>query len=274
MPVNENSMKQLCSHRCVKAYVSMQETSLIGTIKDFVECVSTIETNPQVLQQFYDYLKLKYKVPCETGMLFIEKITMLNIFDKFKIRVDHANSLVNRKMMLYQWIKPAHLEIQELNFGDVIQSLRKIGTTEVPSVKIYHLMKSIKLLYEKIGTSVGHDGFFPHLVYCFVKSEIKDLYAHIFLMKLCRRNFDQKCGFGCNHGFQTSVSCDCLFSENWRNEDGYYITTSLAAIDYISKIEFYNLKVDMAEFDKEITKRLKKVDLKNSIDDGSSVDMH
>lgn len=252
----------------------MQETSLIGTIRDFVECIATIETNPQVLQQFYDYLKLKYRIPCETGMLFIEKITMLNIFDKFKIKVDHVNSLVNKKMMLYQWIRPNHLEIQELDFRRAIESLKKIGTTEVPSVKIHHLMRSITALYESVGTDVGHDGFFPYLVYCFIKSEIRDLYAHVFLMKICRRNFDQRCGFGCSHGFQTTVSCDCLFSENWGNEDGYYITTSLAAMDYIAKVEFYDLNVGMAEFDREISKRLKRMDLKNTTDDGSSIDMN
>lgn len=260
-------MKQECSHRCIKAYTFIQGTLLISTIKDF-GFIAKGEVNSQTLQQFYEYLKLKHKIPCETGMLFIEKVTTMNIFEKFKAKSGHINGIVNKKMMLCRWIKPSHLEIRELDFGDVVEGLKGIGTTGVPSVKIYHLIESIRILYGKLGKDTGHDGLFPCLVYCFIKSEIQDLYVHVSLMKTCRRKFDQDCGFGCNHGFQVSVSCDCLFSKDWGNEDEYYITVSQAAVEYISKIEFCGLSIGMVEFDREIAKRLNSIDLKGK-EDGS-----
>jgi len=262
-------MKNACSNNCLKAFVLIQESSLMDIIKDFIENIEQIDHNPYMIQQFYDYVKLKYKIPCEAGMLFIEKITMINIFDRFKIKIDQMNGLINRKIFLYQWIRHNHLEIQDLDLAEVIEEFRKIRSSEVPSVKKYHLMNSISMLYGKVGRDIGCDGFFPYLVYCLIKSEIKDVYAHVYLIKLFRRNYENNCKFGCSHGFNMAVGCDCLVSANWNDEDEYYITLTLSALEYIAKIEFYNLKIGSDEFDNEIVQSLKKIEIKGNLDDES-----
>lgn len=260
-------MKSHCSNNCIKAFVLIKESTLIEVIKDFVENLENIEANPSMIQQFYDYIRLKYKIPCEIGMLFIEKITMINIFDRLKIKIDQMNSLINKKIDLYQWIKHTHLELEDIDISEILEELRKLKITEVPSVKNCYLMNAINMLYGKIGRNIGYDGFFPYLVYCMIKSGIKDIYAHVYLIKIFRRKFEEKCKFGCNHGFNMVVSCDCLVSEDYNEESEYYITLSLSALEYIAKIEFYNLKVDINEFDNEIIQSLKRIELKGEMED-------
>lgn len=258
-------MKIQCSGRCLKGYNKILETTLISTINDFLKGLDSIYDNPEVLQQFYDYLQMKYQIPCEIGMLFIEKITTSSIFKMFKLRVEPMNSLTNSKIKLYQWIRPRHMEIQSFNFTEIISSFVKIKNSPVPSVKIHHLMEGIKLLYERIGKDSGLDIFFPYLVFCFIKSNLEDLYAHIHYINTFKRKFYKPCELNCTHGFQLCVSCDCLVSKDWANEEEYYLTTSLAAVDYISKLEFYNLNVEAKEFESEILKRLGNINLSDKI---------
>lgn len=250
-------MRLRCQGVCTGAIHSMSETSLVSIITDFVDTLEMTVANPTILQQFYDYIKLKFNIPCEAGMLLIEKMTMSSFFRQFQLRSDDTNILANEKMMLYHWISPRHLEIKSLEISRIVCSLRNIAETEVPSVKIFHLMKGVKRLYEKVGTTVGLDGFFPYLVYSFIKANVRDIYAHLHYTRLFRRNYDTPCSPNCPHGFQTPVSCSCLKSNDWGSEAEYYLTTSIAVVDYIAKLEFYNLKVDRREFDRRMSRNTK-----------------
>ncbi|ELA42443.1 uncharacterized protein VICG_00542 [Vittaforma corneae ATCC 50505] len=263
-------MKLECSENCRKARISISETSLVSIIKDFLDSLEAINSNPMILQQFYDYIKIKFNIPCEKGMLFVEKITMESVFKTFKLKTDSMNSLTNKKVELYQWISPRHLEIKELNITKILKILRKMESTEVPSVKTFHLMTSIENLYRKVGKGVGLDDFFPYLVYCFIKANIQDLYAHIHYINLFKRKYDKDCNFECKHGFQIPVECICLISKDWKNEDEYYLTTALAVVDYIAKLEYYNLKIEHKEFDKKISRSLERFQTSNKKDESSS----
>ncbi|KAM0681254.1 hypothetical protein GINT2_000452 [Glugoides intestinalis] len=253
-----------CCGNCSKAHNAILETSLVCIVNDFVANLEAIITDPSTLQQFYDYIKIKFCIPCETGMLFVEKIATKDIFDNSLFKTDNLNNLTNRKMELYDWITPMHLEIKSLDISKAISTLKKLERSDVPSVKLFYLMTSIKQLYNKVGTAADLDGFFPYLVYCFIKSRIKDLYAHIYYLNIFKRSFEQYCSSDCKHGFNVPVKCSCLLSENWKNEEDYYLTTSLAVVDYISKLEFYNLNIEQHEFDIEISNALKRIHKKNS----------
>lgn len=258
-------MKSECKGVCAKAQQTIIGTSLINAINDFLGSLETSVVDSTLMCQFYNYIKMKYYIPCETGMLFIEKITMHCMFDNFKINPNNNNVLINKKIELYQWIKPRHLEIKPTDFSKAISILKKIDSSDLPSGKIYYLMSFIRSLYEKIGKDTCLDGFFPHLVFCLIKSNIKDLYFHVQFANLFRRKYDEPCGKDCTHGFKICIECNCLVSQNWGSEEDYYITTVIAALDYIARLEFYNLKIDRSEFDREISKSLKNTaDKKNS----------
>lgn len=260
-----------CDKNCDRAILSISETSLLNIIKDFLGALETINNNPPILQQFYDYLKIKFNIPCEIGMLFIEKVTMKTVFDNFKLKTDSMNSLTNEKINLYQWIAPRHLEINDIDITEILKTIRKIILTDVPSVKTYYLMSAIKILYEDVGKDLGLDAFFPYLVYCLIKANIKDIYAHIHYMAVFRRKYENKCSSECKHGFQIVVTCNCLISNDWNNEEEYYLTTTKAVIDYIAKLEFYDLKIDHDEFDKEILKRMNNKQNLDKPDESSTV---
>lgn len=253
-----------CCGNCSKAQKAVLETSLVSIVNDFMANLEAIIADPSTLQQFYDYIKIKFCIPCETGMLFVEQIVTKDLFENSLIKNDNLNNLTNRKMELYDWITPRHLEIKSLDVSKSISTLKKLEQSDIPSVKLFYLMTSIKQLYNKIGTGADLDGFFPYLVYCFIKSRIKDMYAQIYYLNLFKRSFEQHCKPDCKHGFNVCVKCSCLLSENWRNEEDYYLTTSLAVVDYISKLEFYNLKIEKHEFDKEISNALKRIQKKST----------
>lgn len=258
-------MKMQCAGRCIKAYNRVLETTLINTIKDFLSGLEAIYDNQEVFQQFYDYLQMKYAIPCEIGMLFIEKLTTNTLFKVYLSKVDSMNRLTNDKIKLYQWIKPKHLEIQNFDFTEIIACFLQIKNSSVPSVKIFYLMNGIKKLYEKIGKESGLDVFFPYLVYNLIKANLLDLYAHLHYMNIFKRKFFKTCDVHCTHGFKFCVTCDCLISKNWDSEEEYYLTTSIAAVDYISKLEFYNLKIEADEFETEILKRLESINLTDKV---------
>lgn len=255
-------MKPRCKGNCAKAHQTIIETSLIHAIDDFLGSLETSVVDSILISQFYNYIKMKFCIPCETGMLFVEKITMQSMFENFKIKSSSLNTLINRKIELYQWIQPRHLEIKLLDFSKAISILKRIESSNIPSGKIFYLMNFIRRLYEKIGKDTCLDGFFPYLVYCLIKSNIRDLYFHVQFLNTFRRKYDEVCTKDCTHGFKICIECDCLVSQNWSSEEDYYITTVIAALDYIAKLEFYNLTIDRIEFDREISKSLRKIENK------------
>lgn len=56
----------------------------MSNFKDFLDKLETICINPMISQQFYNYIKIKSNIPYETGMLFIEKLTMENVLENLK----------------------------------------------------------------------------------------------------------------------------------------------------------------------------------------------
>lgn len=250
-------MKSECSNRCIRGYHAIKDSSLCEIIKDFVDNIDSLDCDNSMIQHFYDYIKIKFNIPCEIGLLFVEKITMAHMFKIIKPRVEPMNDLTNSKLLLYQWIKPMYLDIPEIeNIGFIIEPLAKLSKSIVPSVKIYYLQEFIERLYLQIGKISGHDVFFPNIIYCFIKANIKDIFVHLYILKTFRRKHYLKCSLFCNHGFNEPVGCDCLVSKFWDQESEYYVTTCIAAVDYISKMEYYSLNVDSKVFDEEIIKKL------------------
>lgn len=251
-------MKLKCFGACTKAIFQVSKAEITGIINDFIETLDSIEKDSSLLQQFYDYIAMKFNIRCETGMLLVEKMTTKGLFNRFRQLTDDTNVLANDKMNLYNWIAPKHLEIKDLNISSVISTLKKVPQTELPSVKMYYLMDSIKKLYDKIGTNRGLDDLMPYLVYCFIKANVKDMYLHLNYITILRRRYAGVCDADCMHGFEVPVECTCLVSKDWGTEADYYLTTSIAVVDYIAKLEFYNLKIDRGEFDKMVSRKCKR----------------
>ena len=145
--IKKRDMLEKCHNKCTRALITLKSTTLFATIQDFCNSVESIQDSPEMLRNFYEYLKTKYVIPCEAGMLFIEMLTMLDLFDKYKLRKDQKNLFVNEKMLLYQWIEPRHLDIH-IDISSLSEDFKMIETSNVPSMKITYLMKGIRKIYK------------------------------------------------------------------------------------------------------------------------------
>ncbi len=254
-----------CENNCIRAIIKLREESIFQIIKDFCKNLDFSRTQNFTIESFYKYIEKKYKINCEIGMLFVEKLIMAEIYDKFFAVNNVVNLFINNKLELYQWIKPKHLEITSPVSDHIVKQFKKISLYCIPSVKLNYFMKAVKALYKFIGKNKSQNEFFSCLVFYLIKAQIKDLYFHIMLINLFQRKYLNLCGIDCNHGFKISIFCSCMKREDWKDEENYYLTTANAAIEFIMRIEFYDLNITSVEFNKEIEQKLNNLKITKKI---------
>lgn len=252
-------MREECQNTCTRAVIALKETALSRTIDDFVENAEEISSSPALLSRFYEYIRIKYAVPCESGMLFVERLVMLRLFERFRALPDPQNALVNAKISLYAWLRPAHLGIAAEIPEAVIAAFRRIGSSGLAGAKTTHFMAGVVLLHDALGRDASPDTLFPALVFCLVRSQVRDLVHHIRIMRGPARLPLETCVSGCSHGFSVPVRCNCMFRRSVSSEDEYYLVTAAAALEFIQKLEFYSLRVGVAEFNREIGVRVEQM---------------
>ena len=256
-------MKKICSNTCTVAVIQLKKTTLYSIIDEFTNNMDEILTDHTILISFYDKIISNYKIECEKGLLFVEKLIMYNVFFKFKLKSNSSNKLINQKILLYQWIQPTHLNLPNSNFKELIIHFRKMQYSNIPSVKIYYLMSGFQTMYNIMGKDIEYDKILGITIYCLIKARVKDWWLHLQFTKLFRRSYYKDCCNNCNHGFNLNIICECLVSANWHGEEEYYITTFEAALDFIEKLEYYNLNIGLEEFERNIVSKAKDLNLNN-----------
>ncbi|KAI4291983.1 hypothetical protein PAPHI01_1257 [Pancytospora philotis] len=280
-------MQERCKNICTRAIVALKDGPLHRTIQDFIVSSSEIlgascgvselpdgsawpgraqdgaraPTCNQLVNQFYDYVCQKHRIPCECGMLIVERMLTLNAFDRLRQAENTHNTLVNNKIFLYKWIRSEHLEIPFAVPSAVVAAFSKIKSHALPSGKIEAYILAVQELQRSAGKAAGHDQLFSALIYALLKTQIADLEMHFLCMLKYRRRYGGPCAEMCRHGFDINVRCDCLCRSDWKDEDVYYLVMGMAALDFIAKLEFYSLKIGVAEFNLEISARIEKIQL-------------
>lgn len=166
-----------------------------------------------------------------------------------------TNDLINQKMLLYSWIRPEHLELEidHAQTEDALKRLRAIPESTTPTDKILCVMEGVEALYGSIGCTRGQDDMLPSLIYCLIKTGEANMYLEIQFMTLYKRESVGGCRAGCLHGLGIEVECSCLQRKQYdEKEVAYYLTSLQAAMDFIKKMEYYDLKISKAEFDQNI----------------------
>ncbi|KAI5148168.1 hypothetical protein ENBRE01_0156 [Enteropsectra breve] len=251
-------MREKCKYKCLKAFVSMEGTPLIDEIKAFIGQQDLIAAEPGEVFKFYTHLSSRYGIFCEAAMLWVEKIVTEGLFRKYRQANNGHAHMINKKIALYQWIHPQHLNIsQPIALKNIVFLLEEMAAADQPSMKIRCYMTAMNKLYKAIGRNAGQDAFFPQLIYLFLKAEIVDLYLHVKFMYDFRRTPLKACDIGCTHGLNTDICCDCMAFSQYNNEDMYYLTTALGALDFIEKMEYCSLNINLEDFEFEITNRIK-----------------
>lgn len=165
---------------------------------------------------------------------------------------DPTNELINKKILLYRWISPEHLELKNTErsvLEDISREFRGITSLQTPTEKITHMMGIMEKLCDVVGRTEGQDIILPSIIYCIIKSSLPNIYLEVRFMALYRRKSMEKCKERCNHGFSIDASCECFSSRPYdEKEVNYYLTSMQAAVEFIRKMEFYDLKISEGEF--------------------------
>ncbi|KAG5859258.1 vacuolar sorting protein 9 domain-containing protein [Encephalitozoon hellem] len=245
-----------CRKACTKALLSLSLTPAGKTIDSFTRDIKLVRDNPALLQTFYEYISIKYGVRCEVGIGLVERMIMVNSFKQLMDIDDPANDLVNKKILLYRWIGPEHLEIENVEknvLENISEGFKGLSFLQTPTEKISCIMNIIEKLYESIGRNEGQDKILPSIVYCIIKSSVPNMYLEARFMVLYRRKHTEKCNGRCNHGLNIEVDCECLLNRIYdEREVSYYLTSVQAAVDFIRRMEFYDLKISEGEFYRNI----------------------
>ncbi|KAH9411073.1 vacuolar sorting protein 9 [Ordospora pajunii] len=173
---------------------------------------------------------------------------------------DSTNQLVNRKLILYEWIRPEHLEldIHHENLEHLSQSLKAIPSLSTSTEKILHVMQTIERLYRIIGQHEDQGKMLSAIIYCIIKSSVTNIYLEAQFMAKYRRRIADPCTLECLHGIGINIHCDypapSMYSEK---EITYYLTSFQAAIDFIRRMEYYDLKISESEFHANIMEAIK-----------------
>jgi Rab5 GDP/GTP exchange factor len=248
-----------CCRGCVRLAILLSDTSLGKTVEYFMQDIRLLKLDPAILQTFYEYVSSRYMVSCETGIAFIERVVMSNTFCMLLDTGDSVNMLVNQKMRLYRWIRPEHLEIEasEERLSECATSFLRISGPDTPTDKIDRFMRGVEELQGILGRSEGQDRMLPALIYCLIKSGTEDLYLHIRFMKTYQRRAYPPCCPGCTHGVGAEIKCSSGERRYDEQEVAYYLTTALAAAEFIEKMEFYDLRVGEEEFNENIEEAMR-----------------
>lgn len=165
---------------------------------------------------------------------------------------DPTNELVNKKILLYRWINPEHLELGDVKrniLEDISKVLRGLSFLQTPTEKISCVMDVMERLCNSVGRNKGQDKILPSIIYCIIKSSVPNIYLETRFMALYRRRNAERCKEKCNHELNIETECECLFIKTYdEREVSYYLTSVQAAVDFIRKMEFYDLKISEGEF--------------------------
>ena len=243
-----------CNGKCIES-IKLLDNSILNSL--IINFISSLDINDQSnlnkkVNNFYNFIKFKYRIKCEVGMLFIEAMFIHKLFDEFKIA--HNNLLVEEKIKLYRFIKPEHLKISvdSVKLDKIVSSFNNLSVSNIPSCKIYYIMNAFQTIFDILGKDIEYDQMLSIVIYSIIKADLKDMYNQIKLIKHFKRSYVDKCIVDCCHGFNIDINCDCLKSDDYSGEEEYYIITCEAAIEYIEKMEYSNLNISIKEYNKHI----------------------
>ncbi|EOB13317.1 Vacuolar protein sorting-associated protein 9a [Nosema bombycis CQ1] len=209
-----------------------ENEKLLKTIKSFKKDWKILEDHPLILKSFYEYVSLKFSIQCESEMLRIERSLSLNKFTQ-------ENSLLSSKILLYSWLEPRHLNVQGVDFlTNPILLIKDLNQKETVSEMIFKFLEVIKSIYESIKPQTDHSVFLSVLIVVILNSKSTSLEKVLYFMENFRRPSLALCE-------------DCKGKERPFDEGevNYYLTVLKAALKFIEKMEFYDLKITKEEFD-------------------------
>lgn len=265
--------KNACTRTCILNILSLLSDSKDkrnDIIKRFVEefkFISDLNESSKIFYTFLTFLRSSKIVKCKLGIFYFEKYLLVSDYEILFFDHDsfYKNQLVNNKVVLFDWIKPQHLEIElhpeYLNY--VNSHIYDINTLFTPSEKLFQIIELSKIIYQFHGKDLCQGKFLPIFIYTLIYFQVKNLYHNLIYMQRYFTIPIQNCRSKCPHLENSSnEKCECTdnISSISFKEQKFYLLNLEAAICFIEKIDFSLLNVELEEYCRNLDSRVHRID--------------
>lgn len=267
-----------CSHRCMLYIVASfclpenrrASRDTQAFIRDFSrKDISTLEMQ-HIYKIFMRHMRANRHIRCRVGMFYLEKYILSGyyrhlMFDKCE---GTRNQFINNKVTLYQWIMPEFLDAKISNeyIRDASVFCEMINSVHTPTEKLYCIIEISKLVYVYGGGNIGQEDFLPVFIFTFIHLQTRDLLFNLLYIQRYMPVTAARCHGECTHigNIHTDLqeSCECTIRVPLcsAKETLFYLTNFEAAVVFIERLEYGNLKVDQDTYNRQIARCCSKID--------------
>eukprot|EP00866_Antonospora_locustae_P000653 jgi/Antlo1/653/346 len=267
-----------CSRRCmlyVVASFCLHENRSASRdtqafLRDFSRKDISASQMHHIYRVFMRHMRANRHVKCNVGMFYLEKYILSGyyryfVFDKW---VAARNQFINNKVTLYQWIMPEYIDakISSAYIQDVSVFCKMINSVHTPTEKLHCIIEISRLVYMHGGGNIGQEEFLPVFIFTFIHLQTRDLLFNLLYIQWYMPMPAARCHGECIHIGNTrndlQENCECTIRVPCcsAKETLFYLTNFEAAIVFIERLEYENLKVDQDTYNKQIAKHCCKID--------------
>lgn len=267
-----------CSHRCmlyiVASFCLPENRSASGDTQAFLRDFSRKDISASQKQHIYRvfmrHMRANRHVKCRVGMFYLEKYTLTGyyrylMFDEWKAA---RNQFINNKVTLYQWIVPEFLDakVSSAYIRDASVFCEMINHVHTPTEKLYCIVEISRLVYMHGGGNMGQEDFLPVFIFTFIHLQTRDLLFNLLYIQRYMPVPAARCSGECTHIGNTRgdlhESCECTIRVPCcsAKEALFYLTNFEAAVVFIERLEYGDLKVDQDTYNRQIARHCRKID--------------
>jgi hypothetical protein len=164
----------------------------------------------------------------------VEKLVMTKIYETAfcsPYSDDYEkDDILLKKVLLFGWIEPHHLDLKGEYNEAMIQAaskeLERLNSFKSPRDKLICIMNSCKFMYNIQKDTKSADEFLPLLIYTILKTNPAKLHSNIEYISNYRN------------------------PEKLTSEYGYYLTNMIAATSFILKLDRNSLTIEQEEYER------------------------
>ncbi|KAL0265842.1 UNVERIFIED_CONTAM: hypothetical protein PYX00_011560 [Menopon gallinae] len=267
-----------CSLKCMLYIVSslcLPENRCAGRdirvfLHDFGRKGMSTAQMQHMYRVFLRHMRARRHVRCRVGMFYLEKYILFSrcrtlMFDR---QAATRNQFINNKVVLYQWIRPEFLDakVSSTYVRDAAVFCEMINSVHTPTEKLYCIVEISRLVYEHGGSTMGQDDFLPVFIFTFVHLRTRDLLLNLLYIQRYMPMPAAQCHAECTHvgtahsGLLESCECTIRVPCCGTKEALFYLTNFEAAVVFIERLEYRDLRVDRSTYNRHIEKYSCKID--------------
>lgn len=222
-------------------------------VREFLNRKIGVQEQKSIIRRFFNFVNRKIEhhplwtnstsEDKDNAIEGMEKLITSKLYDAIFCSQDsddfEKDKVLSRKISLYCWIEPVHLDIKVSASGNSIEAacseLKRLNDFKAPKDKLICILNCCKIIYGIITEEGSADDFLPLLIFIIIKSDTENLYTNV------------------------------QYIYNYRNpsklesESSYYLTNILAAASFVEKLDKTFLSITDEEFEQHMTASIETV---------------